>query len=283
MRLIMAVIVTCATFLAGTVSVSAVETEKDIVNRYLKRTEKKRIHKLSWLSGSFSVNRTNRSNDYNRFATYTSTHFSNGSIPWLGDAKIFSLDMGIVFRERFAWAVGGEYWLKLGQTQSGSFAYSPAGGTPVTVSELTSEAQVLGISTQLQYYFLNHPSLASQLERLALRAGGGVGYYRVTWDVWSDYQNLNLSTSLSESTNITYKDSGPGFWFSLGADYPLKWHGFAVGAEMSYLYLNFDNVAWYNSGDQEVVATYDGTAEGRVDLDLSGVRGKVEIKRFFSW
>jgi hypothetical protein len=52
---------------------------------------------------------------------------------------------------------------------------------------------------------------------------------------------------------------------------------------VSYLYLNFTNVSWYNSQDQEIIATVDGTEDGRVDLDFSGVRGKVEIKRYFSW
>jgi hypothetical protein len=48
------------------------------------------------------------------------------------------------------------------------------------------------------------------------------------------------------------------------------------------MYLNFKNVAWYNDQDQEIVASYTGDADGRVDLGLSGFRAKIELKRFFS-
>ena len=53
--------------------------------------------------------------------------------------------------------------------------------------------------------------------------------------------------------------------------------------DANYLYLNFGNVAAYNSSDQEIVATYSGEEDGRVDLGMSGFRGKVELKRYFSW
>ena len=74
-----------------------------------------------------------------------------------------------------------------------------------------------------------------------------------------------------------------GFGVFTGIDYPLGIFDLAVGVDVGYLYLNFANVAWYNSQDEEVIATYTGDRDGRVDLDMSGVRGKVEIKRFFSW
>jgi len=47
-------------------------------------------------------------------------------------------------------------------------------------------------------------------------------------------------------------------------------------------YLNFANAAWYNESGDEIVASVDGTEDGRVDLDFSGVRGKIEVKRYFS-
>ena len=69
----------------------------------------------------------------------------------------------------------------------------------------------------------------------------------------------------------------------MGGDYPLKFWGLLLGADMSYLYLNFKNVSWYNSADQEIVATYNDTPEGRVVLGLCGVRGKVQLKKYFTW
>ena len=43
------------------------------------------------------------------------------------------------------------------------------------------------------------------------------------------------------------------------------------------------NMAWYNLQDQEIIATWNGVESGRVDLDMSGFRGKFEIRRYFSW
>ena len=74
-----------------------------------------------------------------------------------------------------------------------------------------------------------------------------------------------------------------GFTLDIGVEYPTKALGMVMCADLSYMYLNFSNVAWYNGDNQEIVATYNGDNSGRVDLAFSGIRGKVQIKRFFSW
>lgn len=283
MRSIIAVVSTCVVLLAGAAPAASSDTERDLVDQFIKRTEKKHVRKLSWISGSFTINRVNESNDYNRFAAYESDYFPNTNLSSLGNGGAFGLDLGIVFRERFAWSVGGEYWLKLGESQSGSFDYNPPNAGSSTVEDLKSEIKVLGMTTGFQYYLAGNPTPTEQLQQLAVRVGGSVGYYQATWDLWSAYQNLNLSTSQSESTNIAFKGSSPGFSLNLGADYPLELMGLAVGADVSYFHLNFGNIAWYNASDEEIVASYDGTADGRVELNLSGVRAKIEVKRFFSW
>jgi len=48
-------------------------------------------------------------------------------------------------------------------------------------------------------------------------------------------------------------------------------------------YLNFANAAWYNESGDETVASEDGTEDGQGDLDFSGVRGMIEVKRYFNW
>ena len=83
--------------------------------------------------------------------------------------------------------------------------------------------------------------------------------------------------------NATFKDSNIGLSLSAGAEYPLNFGSMSLGVDVNYLYLNFNNVAWYNSQDQEVVASYAGNIESRVDLGLSGVRGRIELKKFFNW
>jgi len=268
---------------SGASLLSAGETEQDIVNRYIKKAEAKHTRKISWFAANFTLNRINRNNDYNRFAIYSSDHFSNTTIPWLGEAKSFGVDLGLVFGKRFAWSLGGEYWLKLGMHQTGSFDYNPPAGSPTVVTDLVSEIKVYGISSSIQYYLYNPPSKLDMLNNFAVRVGGSIGYYQASWDVWNEYQNLNLATSAPTGDNTTLKASAPSFSFNVGVDYPLRFFNMALGVDLSYLYLNFNNVAWYNALDQEIIATYDGTPEGRVDLGLSGIRGKVEVKRYFKW
>lgn len=262
---------------------SAGETEQEIVNRFFKKTEVKHTRKISWIAANFTFNRINRDNPYNGFANYTSNHFSNTSLPWLGDAKGIGIDMGVLFGDKIAWSIGGEYWLQLGTNKTGSFSYNPPGGTATVVTNLVSEISVYGIASVIHYYVYNSPSKHDLLNNFAVRVGGSIGYYFASWNLWNEYQNLNLVTTAPTGLNTTFKGSAPAFSIDVGVDYPLRVFNLAVGVDISYLYLNFANVAWYNAQDQEIIATYDGSADGRVDLNFSGVRGKVELKRFFKW
>lgn len=256
------------------------DSEDDIVNKYLNRLETKHVKKVSWLSGSFNFHRINRDNDYNKFANYESNNLSNGDLSWLGDGYNIGLDMGLIFNKRFAWSVKGEYWMQMGEEITGDISYLP---TSTTIENPKSELKMYGVSTGLQYYLTNPPNENGILNGLAVRAGGTVGFYAVSWDLWSDYQNLNLATNTSTGNNTSFKDNTPGFSLLVGVDYPLNFLNLNMGVDLNYLYVNFDNVSWYNQQDQEIVASYDGTPEGQVNLGMSGFRGKFEIKRFFSW
>ncbi|MEW5993364.1 MAG: hypothetical protein AB1744_03085 [Candidatus Zixiibacteriota bacterium] len=266
------------TSIAATVSA---DTEQEIVEKFLKQREAKHTKRITWISGSFNFNRINRSNDYNRFAIHSSQYFVDTDIPWIGDAKTFGLELGMIVGNRFAWTIGGEYWLKMGVNKSGPFTYDPPADAPVTVDNLKSEVRVWGLTSSIQCYLLNPPTKADLLARPALRLGASVGFYQASWDLWDSYQNLNLATSAPEGTNTTYKGTAPGFTLKFGVDYPLRFHGLVFGVDFGLMYLNFTNVAWYNTSDQEVVVTYNESADSRVDLNLTGFTGKVEIKKFF--
>jgi hypothetical protein len=268
--------------LAGVVSADVATQERELIDRFLSKVEEKQTSKVSWMSGHFEINRINQQNDYNAFATNESARLSDASIPWLGDAKSLGLDMGLVFKDRFAWSVGGEYWLQLGSNVPGTHTYTTASMTS-EVDDLKSQINVWGVTTGLHFYPLSHPSAKRKLTKLSLRMGGTIGYYSAKWDVWSAYESINLSTSQPESENIAFSGTGPGLSAVIGIDYPLGWNDFAIGLQTSYLHLNLSNVAWYNTNDEEIVASYNGSADGRVDLDLSGVRARIEIKRYFSW
>ena len=146
-----------------------------------------------------------------------------------------------------------------------------------------SELRVLGVNTGFQYFLLNPPKTNQKLTGLAARIGATIGYYTASWDLWSQYENLNLATSTPVTDNTTFKGTAPGFSLGFGLDYPLGLLDLGLAMDASYLHLNFNNVAWYNSSDEEIIATNDGTVDGRVNLSLSGVRGKIELKRYFNW
>ncbi|UCD63963.1 MAG: hypothetical protein JSW34_00620 [Candidatus Zixiibacteriota bacterium] len=255
-------------------------SEDEFVADYLKRLEKKHTTRLTWLSAHFTFNRINRDNDYNKFANYESLYMTDGAFPWLGDGKSFGLDFGIVFAKRFAWMLGGEYWLKMGTTLDGTYYYTPSG---TYVENPSSEVRLMGASTGIQYYLFNAPKKEGRSNKLSVRVGAGVGFYQVKWDLWEEYQDLNLSTDVSDAGTATFMDTSPGFTVNLGIDYPTKIWDIVLGIDMSVMYLNFDNVAWYNTQEQEIVATWTGDADGRVDLEFTGIRGKVELKHFFVW
>jgi hypothetical protein len=265
------------------VGVSAGETEQDIINRFTKKIASKHVQRISWLSANFTLNRINRDNDYNKFATYQSAYITDGEFTWLNTSQSFGADFGILVQRKIAWTVGGEYWGKFGQTLSGTFTYTPPNSGAVQITDPSSTISVYGLTTGLQYYLYNAPGGGASPTKPALRLTGTVGYYHASWEVWDEYQNLNLATSTPAGINSSFSGATAGFSIGLGGDYPLKVWGLVLGADMNYLHLNFKNISWYNSADQEIVATYNDTPEGRVLLGLSGVRGKVELKKYFTW
>ena len=271
----------CLTAIGSTIS--AQMTEQGLLDSLLQRTVVKQVRHLGWFSAGFGLNRINRYNDYNSFATYESKHLGGASLNWLDMGKSINADFGYPILPKLTLTVGGESWFRLGQTLKGTFTYTPDGSAAMNVTNPSSEIKVMGFSLGAQYYLANPPTTEEMLTKPSLRIGGNVGYYQVSWDLWPEYQNLNLSTTTTERPNITFKGSAPGLSVSFGTDYPLKSSGWALCADLNYLYLNFKNVAWYNRSDQPVVATYAGTTNSRVNLALSGIRGKIEIKKFFRW
>jgi hypothetical protein len=267
----------------GFSSVSAQETEQEMVDRFLDRTVAKHTHKLGWASVNFSMNRINRHNDYNDFTIAESSKLSNGEFAWLDQGFIVGADFGMVFKKRFAWSLGGEYWLKLGETLEENDTYLQLSTMTSVPSNPKSEIQVFGITTSLSYYFYNPPQAVTKLTGLSARLVGSVGYYMANWDLWTEYENLNLSTAAPVDANTTFKGTAPGFSLGLGMDYPLGFLDMGLGLDMSYLHLNFANIAWYNTDGEEIVVSLNGTEEHRVDLGLSGFRGRVELKRYFNW
>lgn len=277
------VILSVLVILLSAVATVSAESEQDIIDKFFKKAEQRHTKKLSWVSLSYSANRINKDNPYNRFAVTTSPQVDNANIAWLNMASSFGLEMGLRVSNRLAWTVGGEFWMNLGSDEPGPFTYTPPSGTPVEISNLTSKIKVYGFTTGFNYYLKNAPKPDEPVTGVAVRINSTVGFYNVSWDLWNEYENLNLTTSAPSNGNTTFKGTAPGVSLNLGVDYPLNFFNLSMCAEAGYFHLNFKNVAWYNTQDNEVVATYAGTPDTRVDLKLSGFRGKIEFRRYFQW
>jgi hypothetical protein len=271
------------TFLVMLAGVATAETEQEMVNRFLQKAVSKHTTKLGWASFNCSVDRINRHNDYNDFAIVESDKLGTGAFDWINQGYSFGADFGMIFNKRIAWSLGGEYWLKLGQSLPAGNTYLQLSTGNTVAADPRSELKVFGVSTSLQYYVFNPPSAASKLSKYSVRVGGSVGYYTAKWDLWPEYENLNLANGEPAGTNAAFEGTAPGFSFGMGVDYPIGIWDLGLAMDAGYLYLNFGNVAWYNTAGDEIVASIDGTEDGRVDLALSGVRGKVELKRYFNW
>jgi len=261
-------------------AVASSDSEEEILQRYMNKIQKKRTSRMTWMSAHFSVNRIDRDNDYNAFANYETLNFTDATIPWLGEATTLGADFGMVFSNSFAWTLGFEYWFELGESLEGTYYYEPSG---TYVENPESKINVFGITTGIQYYLKNRPSRTGELEKMAVRVGAGCGFYKVKWEVWEDYWDFNLVTNYTDASSAAFEDQTLGFNVNMGIDYPTRAFGLILGVDLGYLALKFDNVSWVNTWDQEVVASYTGDADGRVDLDLSGFTAKVELKRFFCW
>jgi len=283
MRSFMAVFAAFLIVFCGAVTSSANDREQELVDRFLKRTQEKHTKHIGFASVNFSIDRINRNNDYNAFADYTSEHLDGANLSWLSNGMSIGGEVGLVFKNRFAWSIGGEYWMKMGESLTGDVNYDAPLATSTTVREPKSEISVLGFSTGVQYYPFQHPKVVEGITGLSFRVGGTAGFYMATWDLWQEHESFNLVTSQPEYDNIAFKGTALGVSANVGADLPTNFLGLVMSADLGYQMLNFGNVAWYNSNDEEIVASYNGKSSGRVDLDLSGIRGKLEVKKFFSW
>ncbi len=272
-------IATSFLLLVSTAAASS-DSEEEILQRYMNKIQKKHTARVTWVSGYFAIDRIDRDSDYNKFANYETLNFTDATIPWLGESKMLGADFGMIFDNSFAWTLGLQYWFKMGESLEGIYYYQPTG---TYIENPESQIKVFGITTGIQYYLKNRPTKTGDLEKMAVRVGAGVGFYKAEWEVWEDYWDLNLSTNYTDASSASFEDQTLGFNVNMGIDYPTQAFGLILGVDLGYLFLNFDNIAWVNTWDQEIVASYTGDADGRVDLDLSGFTGKIELKRFFCW
>ncbi len=250
----------------------------DLVEQYLSGAEERQTDKLGWFSVNGSLNRVFQDNDYNSFLeAQNSIVQTGGTYSTFTYAPSFGIDFGIMLNDRFGLGLGGDFWLKIGGDVDG-----PMTTTSELIEAPTSNVSVIGFRAGVQYYLLNPPTPDRFLEGMAVKAISSIGFYSASWEFVGPSNTLNLATEIAEAPAEEFQDSKPAFELGIGVDYPFA-KGWGVSFSSSYLYLNFTDVSWYNDADEEIVASFNGTESGRVDLDFSGFRGRLEITKFFAW
>ena len=274
-------------FILGLTVPAFAQTEKEIVSQYLQKYEKERIKKIGFLVLNGSYGRLNPENDYNNFALRQSsliTDLSGGTeeLERVYRSKELFLGFGMMVAKKSAVTVGLNYWLKMGSSNVGDYNISLNLSTAEDEYdyELKSEVRVYGFSAHFDQYLINAPDNSGYLNGFALKAGLGVGYYFANWELWDGFAGYNETTGEPEIVNGNLDGSTLGFTVGLSGEMPLPVAGLILEASAKYLYLNFGNVTWYNSNDEEVVAQF---YDEQVELDLSGPRAQIGFKRYFAW
>jgi hypothetical protein len=280
-RLIPVLVVLFALALAGA---AFADTEDEIIAKYLKKAEKQHKHKVYFASVLFAYGKLPTYGDYTTFYHYANSNINPGSpLTGIWRSKQLGLNIGIMTSKNTSVRLGFDYWLKLGSAVSGDFDF---GIEPLGLQQgfdLSSEIQVMGITGGVEYHIMNPPNNEGVINSINVRIGGGAGFYWAKWDIWSGASSINLATETFETNIEPLKGSAPGASVWLGADYPVGLLGLVLGADINYLYLNLDDVHSYNSIGEELYVSFSGNPDDCVTLDLSGLRGCVELKRYFRW
>lgn len=271
-------------FLFVAVGSTYAQNEDDVVASFMQKAEKKYKTKVGFFSTSFSYGLLNKDNGFNQFRDYANSRIAPGDpISGAWRSYQFNANFGMMLNPRVALKLGFEYWLKMGDNNTGDYTLSvePLGAqTDIT---LKSEAQILGFSAGANYYLTNPPDKYGIIHGLAFKVGATGGFYMAKWEVWEGMTSYNLATSSFEANNDPLKDNSLGFTATAGFDYPTPLWDMVLGFDASYQYLNFDNIKSYNTVGEELYLSATDAGTDKVSLDLSGFRVKVELKKFFSW
>ncbi len=255
-----------------TVSILA-QTEDEIVARYLKKTEKKHHTRTGFFSAGFAYGKLQDDHDYNKFVDYSNGNLVPGkALDGIYRSDQIGVELGFMLYSSLAFKAGFEYWTKFGSDRD----------------NYQSEIQVYGLTGGVDYYLFNGPNAEGRLQGISPRLSLAGGIYFSNWEVWDGYDPINFTTGLPELTldddnSGPMKSTAPGITASLGVDVPTPVFELVLSAQGSYQYLNFSKVKAYNSIDDELYASYTDDINDRVELDFSGLRGKIELRRFFQW
>ena len=254
---------------------------------FLKTKTEKHSHHVSFLALRFGGGLLD-GGDYDKFAAFNNANITRTDggtevLSGLSNSYEIGLEMGTMLGDKSSVSLGLDYWLKNGSNNVGDFTLGVEPLGPHSGFELQSQITVIGASGNLGYFLLNKPSKAGVLKGLAIEAVGSAGFYFSKWQLWQGSGNINLSTGLFEQVGGDLTDQSPSFSGALRFTVPTNLFGTAIALEGGYQYLKFTNPSWKNALNEEISPTYSASSADKVELDFSGLRGKVAIRKFMSW
>jgi hypothetical protein len=266
------------------------QTEDELVAKFLKKTERKQSKKVGFLVVNGSFGRLFQDNDYNKFTTrvnplLASVGSTTPTVEKINNSYELFGGFGMISSRKTAAQFGFTYWLKQGSAQTGDFNLSLVNmNDPGDLYgfNLKSEIQVYGLTGEVHYYLSEPPDKYGKLHNIAFKLGAGFGFYFANWELWDGFTGYNLSAGTSEVIEGKLKGSAPGFKALAGAELPIGLAGLVVEGAAQFLYLNFTGMKWYNSNNEETVATVNNSGK-KVELNMSGPRVQLGLKRYFSW
>ncbi len=264
-------------FLMTVVAPVFAQTEDEVVAKYLQKAEKKHKPKVGFLTAHFSYGRLSDDIGYRQFNFSATSDLSTleglaGPTEGIYRSKQFGLDFGMMLAPQAAVKMGFDYWLKMNSDINVDYDMSIGVLEVEDAYQSESDVTVYGFKLGFDYYVLNPPDRYGRLDKLAVKLGAGGGIYMASWDFWQS----------GDAESDPLKANSPGFWVQGGVEYPIGFFDMAVAADLSYFYLNFDGFESYNESSGDLQLTYPGSSD-EIELDFSGLRGKVELKKFFSW
>lgn len=264
-------------FLMTAMAPAFADTEDEIVAKYLQKQEKIIVKKIGFVNARFSYGILPQRSGYStvNFSASNDLASIDGSIiPHEGiyRSNELSLQLGMMLKPRVSLQVGFDYWLTMGSRTTVDYTTTIGVLSTNDAFVRDGEVTVYGFTASSDYYLLGFPTDDGRLTGLALKLGGGFGYYRTSWDYWNEADDAADPLSAG----------APAIWLQGGLEYPLPLFDLVIGANASYIYLNFSGFKSYNSegGDLELISAGDGDS---LELNFSGPRAQIELKRYFTW
>jgi len=263
-------------------------TEEDLVSEFVAKYEIKQPHRLIAPFFSFSYGKVDPSGYHNFVGTTNSIVRrldSQTPVPLSSIYRITGFEGGFGLGvDKGLLSFGFNYWLTAGSSNTGDYqvVVDLATGLSQDLNDFTfkSELRVWGLFLDYQYFLVNAPMSFVKPRGFSVRAGGGLGYYTGYWYLWDGFGGIRTDTGEFYELEDHLTGSALSLHLSAGAEYPI-WKGFLLAFDAKYMWLKFGRMSKKVSPTYELYLI-DGVSGDPIEVDFTGPRANLTIKRYFT-